>query len=76
MLADMEPERLVRCLDFRFVMDALTPAEATALARAFREPNRDKERHVHATSAPGFSVEFIEGVLAEHEYPNGQQWKG
>lgn len=33
MLADMEPERLVRCLDFRFVMDALTPAEAIAILR-------------------------------------------
>ena len=33
----MEPERLVRCLAFRFVMDALTPTEATAILRKGRE---------------------------------------
>jgi L-fuconate dehydratase len=33
MLADMSPEDLVRCLDFRFVTDALTPEEALAILR-------------------------------------------
>ncbi len=31
LLADMTPEALVRCLDFRFVTDALKPSEALAI---------------------------------------------
>ena len=31
LLADLSPEDLVRCIDFRYITDALTPAEALAL---------------------------------------------
>src|SRR5258708_38120155 len=31
LLADMTPEDIVRCIDFRYLTDALTPAEAVAL---------------------------------------------
>jgi L-fuconate dehydratase len=31
LLADMTPEDIVRCIDFRYLSDALTPAEAVAL---------------------------------------------
>ena len=31
LLADMTPEQLVRCIDFRYITDALTPDEALAL---------------------------------------------
>jgi L-fuconate dehydratase len=31
LLADMTPEELVRCIDFRYITDALTPEEALAL---------------------------------------------
>src|ERR671933_692803 len=33
LLVDMPPERLIGCLDFRHVMDALTPEEALAILR-------------------------------------------
>lgn len=33
LLADMPPDELVRCLDFRFVSDVLTPEEALAMLR-------------------------------------------
>ena len=33
LLADMSPEELVRCIDFRFITDALTPDEALAILR-------------------------------------------
>ena len=33
LLVDMSPEELVRCLDFRYVTDALTPEEALAILR-------------------------------------------
>ena len=33
LLADMTPEALVACIDFRYITDAITPAEAVALLR-------------------------------------------
>ena len=34
LVADMTPEELVRCIDFRYITDCITPAEALALLRA------------------------------------------
>jgi L-fuconate dehydratase len=34
LLCDMSPEEIVRCIDFRYITDALTPEEALALLRA------------------------------------------
>lgn len=34
LLADMSPEELVRCIDFRYITDALTPDEALAMLHA------------------------------------------
>ncbi len=34
LLADMTPEQLVRCIDFRYITDALTPDESLAILRA------------------------------------------
>jgi len=33
LLADMSPDELVRCIDFRYITDALTPAEAVEMLR-------------------------------------------
>jgi len=33
LLADMTPEQVVACVDFRYITDALTPAEALAILR-------------------------------------------
>src|SRR5512132_279431 len=33
LLADMSPEEVVRCIDFRYITDALTPAEAVEILR-------------------------------------------
>src|SRR5262249_30638856 len=33
LLADMAPDQLVRCIDFRYLSDALTPEEALAMLR-------------------------------------------
>jgi len=33
LVADMSPEEIVRCIDFRYLSDVLTPAEALALLR-------------------------------------------
>jgi L-fuconate dehydratase len=34
LVADMSPEQLLRCIDFRYLTDAITPDEALALLRA------------------------------------------
>ena len=33
LLCDMTPEEIVRCIDFRYITDALTPEEALAILR-------------------------------------------
>ncbi len=56
LLADMSPEDLVRCLDFRFVMDALTPEEAIALLRR-RLPTRGaREREMLELGYPAYTT--------------------
>jgi L-fuconate dehydratase len=40
LLSDMSPEEIVRCVDFRYITDALTPAEAVEMLRR-HEPTRD-----------------------------------
>jgi L-fuconate dehydratase len=39
LLCDMSPEELVRCIDFRYITDALTPSEAVELLRR-QEPTK------------------------------------
>jgi L-fuconate dehydratase len=39
LLCDMTPEEIVRCIDFRYITDALTPEEALAILRE-NEPTR------------------------------------
>ncbi|MCC6456649.1 MAG: L-fuconate dehydratase [Caldilineaceae bacterium] len=39
LLADMSPEDLVRCIDFRYITDAITPDEALEILRA-QEPGK------------------------------------
>ena len=52
LLRDMSPEELVRCIDFRYLSDALTPQDALdvlrahAPTRAAREAERSEERRV------------------------------
>ena len=60
LLADMTPEQLVRCLDFSYVTDVLTPEEAIALLRrqapgkAQREAQMLHEGYPGYTTAPGW----------------------
>ena len=72
LLADMAPEELVRCLDFRFVTDALTPQEALRLlqrnhgTRGEREM-REKGYPAYTTSAGwlGYSDEKLRGLCRD-----------
>jgi L-fuconate dehydratase len=56
MLADMSPEDLVRCLDFRFVTDALTPEEALAILRRNFSGRAEREREMMSHGYPGYTT--------------------
>src|SRR6185295_2841027 len=45
LLADMSPEELVRCVDFHYITDAITPAEAIEMLQrvAASKPQREAE---------------------------------
>src|SRR5438067_9261938 len=46
LLADLTPERLVECVDFRYIEDALTPAEAVAILRRNEATKAEREAHL------------------------------
>lgn len=74
LLADMTPEALVRCIDFRYISDVLTPAEAqdilekNAATRAARENEMLRDGYpAYTTSAGwlGYSDEAIRRLCRE-----------
>lgn len=56
LLVDMTPEELVRCLDFRFVTDALTPEEAVALLRRQAPGKARREQEMLEQGYPGYTT--------------------
>ena len=74
LLADMTPDALVRCIDFRYISDVLTPAEAreilqqNAATRAAREDEMLRDGYpAYTTSAGwlGYSDETIRRLCRE-----------
>ena len=56
LLSDMTPEALVRCLDFRFVTDALTPEEALALLRRNAAGKAAREKEMLEQGYPAYTT--------------------
>ncbi|MGZ5178871.1 MAG: L-fuconate dehydratase [Ramlibacter sp.] len=56
LLTDMAPEELVRCLDFRFVTDALTPQEALRLLRRNHATRAEREREMLERGYPAYTT--------------------
>jgi L-fuconate dehydratase len=56
LLVDMSPEALVRCLDFRFVTDALTPEEAIALLQRHAPTRAAREREMLQRGYPAYTT--------------------
>ncbi|HVU11032.1 MAG TPA: L-fuconate dehydratase [Phototrophicaceae bacterium] len=46
LLADMPPEQLIRCLDFRYITDAITPDEALAMLKAKQATRSEREAYL------------------------------
>jgi L-fuconate dehydratase len=74
LLADMTPEELVRCIDFRYITDAITPQEALSLLKekAPTKPAREAEMRqggypAYTTSAGwlGYSDDKIRALCRE-----------
>jgi L-fuconate dehydratase len=56
LLADLSPEQLVACVDFRYIEDAITPGDALALLRRNESTKSERERLLLAEGFPAYTT--------------------
>jgi L-fuconate dehydratase len=56
LVADMTPEAFVRCIDFRYISDALTPAEALDILRANQSTRAQRIAYLEAEGYPAYTT--------------------
>jgi L-fuconate dehydratase len=56
LLADMSSEQLISCIDFRYITDALTPAEALDILRANAPTKGLREAEMRAEGYPAYTT--------------------
>ncbi len=56
LLADMTPEQLVGIIDFRYIADALSPAEALAILRSRQPGKAERLAQLEATGYPAYTT--------------------
>jgi L-fuconate dehydratase len=56
LLADMTPEEVVRCIDFRYITDALTPEQALDILRRQVPTRAVRERELLASGYPAYTT--------------------
>ena len=56
LLADLTPRELVRCVDFRYITDALTPDEAVALLEEVAGGKAEREAVVRRDGYPAYTT--------------------
>ena len=56
LLADMTPEQLVSCVPFRYITDALTPAEALEILRRWEPSKGEREAEVRERGYPAYTT--------------------
>src|ERR1044071_1536247 len=56
LLADMTPERLVACVPFRYITDALTREEALEILRRLEPTKREREARIRETGYPAYTT--------------------
>ena len=56
LLADMSPEEIVRCVDFRYITDALTPANALDILTRHAASRDAREREVLRNGYPAYTT--------------------
>jgi L-fuconate dehydratase len=56
LLADLTPEQIVSCIDFRYIDDALTPEEALAILRRNESTKAEREALLLADGFPAYTT--------------------
>lgn len=56
LLSDMTPEEVVRCIDFRYITDALTPSEAVELLRQRESTKADRITEMQRDGYPSYTT--------------------
>lgn len=56
LLSDMSPEEIVRCIDFRYITDALTPSEAVELLRKREATKADRIAEMQRDGYPSYTT--------------------
>lgn len=56
LLADLSPEALLRCIDFRYLSDALTPEEALEILKRQEPTRKAREAQVLAQGYPAYTT--------------------
>jgi L-fuconate dehydratase len=56
LLADMSPPEVVRCIDFRYLTDALTPDEALEILQDLAPTKSKRIDQLHATGYPAYTT--------------------
>jgi L-fuconate dehydratase len=56
LICDMTPEELVRCVDFRYMTDALTPRDAIALLERVADGKPEREAEMRRDGYPAYST--------------------
>lgn len=56
LLADLSPEELVRCIDFRYITDALTPVDALEILRRHRPTRAVREAELLTDGYPAYTT--------------------
>src|SRR5688572_15038316 len=56
LLVDLPPEELVRCIDFRYITDAITPDEAIALLRAKQTGKTERLATLQSKGVPAYTT--------------------
>ncbi len=56
LLADLSPEEIVRCVDFRYITDALTPDEALETLRRLQPTRAERVRALEADGYPAYTT--------------------
>ena len=56
LVVEMTPEELVRCIDFRYITDALTPQEAVEMLRRLEAGKADRIAEMEARGYPAYTT--------------------
>lgn len=56
LLADMSPEELVRCIDFTYITDAITPEQAIELLKSKAEGKQERIDYLLANGYPAYTT--------------------